>query len=33
MSRQDYAEAPTSSGAGAQPIPANDTIRIGLTRH
>lgn len=33
MSRQDYAEAPTWSGAGAQPIPANDTIRIGLTRH
>jgi hypothetical protein len=33
MSRQDYAEAPTWSGAGAQAIPANDTIRIGLTRH
>jgi hypothetical protein len=33
MSRQDYAEAPTWSGAGAQPIPATETIRIGLTRH
>ena len=33
MSRQDYAEAPTWSGAGAQPIPATETIQIGLTRH
>ncbi len=33
MSRQDYANASTWSGAGAQPIPANETIRIGLTRH
>jgi hypothetical protein len=33
MSRQDYAAAPTWSGAGAQPIPGTETIRIGLTRH
>jgi hypothetical protein len=33
MSRQDFAQAPTWSGAGAQPIPATETIRIGLTRH
>jgi hypothetical protein len=33
MSRQDFAAAPTWSGAGAQPIPATETIRIGLTRH
>ncbi len=33
MSRQDFAKAPTWSGAGAQPIPATETIRIGLTRH
>jgi hypothetical protein len=30
---QDFAEAPTWSGAGAQPIPTTETIRIGLTRH
>ncbi len=33
MSRQDFAEAPTWSGADAQPIPTTETIRIGLTRH
>jgi len=33
MSRQDYAAAPTWSVAGAQPIPATETIRIALTRH
>lgn len=33
MSPQDYAQAPTWSGADAQPIPATETIRIGLTRH
>ena len=33
MSRQDFAEAPTWSGAGVQSIPATETIRIGLTRH
>jgi hypothetical protein len=33
MSRQDFAEAPTWSGAGAKPIPTTETIRIGLTRH
>ena len=33
MSRQDFAAAPTWSGAGAQSIPATETIRIGLTRH
>jgi PRC-barrel domain len=33
MSRQDFTAAPTWSGAGAQPIPATETIRIGLTRH
>ncbi len=33
MTRQDYAAAPTWSGVGAQPIPASETIRIGLTRH
>lgn len=33
MSRQDFAEAPTWSGADAQSIPATETIRIGLTRH
>jgi hypothetical protein len=33
MTRQDYAEAPTWSSAGAQPILATETIRIGLTRH
>jgi hypothetical protein len=33
MSRQDFAKAPTWSGTGAQPIPATETIRIGLTRH
>ena len=33
MSRQDFAAAPNWSGAGAQPIPATETIRIGLTRH
>jgi hypothetical protein len=29
MSRQDFAAAPTWSGADAQPIPATATIRIG----
>jgi len=33
MSRQDFAAAPTWSGAGSQPIPSTETIRIGLTRH
>jgi len=33
MSRQDFAAAPTWSGAGARSIPATETIRIGLTRH
>jgi hypothetical protein len=33
MSRQDFAQAPTWSGAGAQPIPLTETIRIALTRH
>ena len=33
MSRQDFAKAPNWSGAGAQSIPATETIRIGLTRH
>ena len=33
MSRQEFAQAPTWSDAGAQPIPSTDTIRIGLTRH
>jgi len=33
MSRQDFAEAPTWSGAGAQPIPPTESLRIGLTRH
>jgi hypothetical protein len=32
-SRQEFAQAPTWSDAGAQPIPSTDTIRIGLTRH
>jgi hypothetical protein len=33
MSRQEFAQAPTWSDAGAEPIPSTDTIRIGLTRH
>ena len=33
MSRQDFSKAPTWSGAGGQPIPETETIRIGLTRH
>ena len=33
MSPQDYPQAPTWSGAGAQPLPATETVRIGLTRH
>jgi hypothetical protein len=33
MSRQEFAQAPTWSDTGAEPIPSTDTIRIGLTRH